>query len=86
MKRVICALACIALLQSCAAFDWQQCEGASGKIEDVKLSPETPSPGTTVTFSIDATVGTCFLDSSSYFLPLHFVLQRDAFLVNQQRC
>ncbi|CAL5228260.1 g11363 [Coccomyxa viridis] len=56
MNRLICALACVALLQSCAAFDWQQCEGASGKIDDVKLSPETPSPGTTVTFSIDATV------------------------------
>ena len=59
MNRLICALACVALLQSCTAFDWQQCKGASGKIEDVRLSPETPSPGTTVTFSIDATVGTC---------------------------
>ena len=65
MKNLICALACVALLQSCAAFDWQQCEGASGKIEDVRLSPEAPSPGTTVTFSIDATVGTCITSSSN---------------------
>ena len=59
MRGVICALACIALIQISAAFDWKQCEGASGKIDDVSLKPETPAPGTTVTFSIDATVGTC---------------------------
>ena len=59
MRGVICGLACIALIQSSAAFDWKQCEGASGKIDDVSLKPETPAPGTTVTFSIDATVGTC---------------------------
>lgn len=59
MTRLIGALACLALLHGCAAFDWKQCEGAAGKIDDVSLTPETPSPGTTVSFSIDATVGTC---------------------------
>ena len=59
MRGVICALACIAFIQSSAAFNWEQCEGTAGKIDAVSLKPETPAPGTTVTFSIDATVGAC---------------------------
>ncbi len=59
MSKVICVLACIALVQSCAAFDWKQCADTAGKINNVKLTPEAPSPGSTVTFNIDATVGTC---------------------------
>lgn len=60
MKTTISVLVLFAVLQACAAFDWKQCEGAAGKINDVELDPESPSPGTTVTFSIDATVGVCF--------------------------
>ena len=53
------ALVCLALLHSCSAFSWKPCEDAESKssVNTVSLSPESPYPGSTAEFRIDATAG-----------------------------
>ena len=53
------ALVCLALLHSCSAFSWKPCEDAESKssVNSVSLSPESPYPGSTAKFRIDATAG-----------------------------
>ena len=55
-----CALICLALLHSCSAFSWKPCADAESKssVNSVSLSPESPYPGSTAKFRIDATAGT----------------------------